>query len=186
MLQIETDSGLARRPLARDLSRDELRELAAGIARRPKLWRSLVRHDPAERIYEQLLEDSHVAVWLICWMRDHDTGFHDHDLSAGAVAVAGGTVREDRLVVGRPLVTRTFGAGEVFDFAPSAIHRVTHAGQEPAVTIHAYSPPLRRMGAYGIESGGELRRHTVSHTEALRPPARLVCPSTVLPGDAYA
>ena len=50
--------------------------------------------------------------WLICWSDDHDTGFHDHDLSSGAVAVVAGTVAEDRLALGGPPVTREFGAGE--------------------------------------------------------------------------
>ena len=31
-----------------------------------------------------------MTVWLICWMDGHDTGFHDHDGAAGAVAVVAG------------------------------------------------------------------------------------------------
>ncbi|HEU0315798.1 MAG TPA: hypothetical protein VFR49_00625, partial [Solirubrobacteraceae bacterium] len=68
---------------ARDLTRAELKVLAADLAGRPQEWRHLVRHDPALRTYEQLLRDEHVAVWLICWMDDHDTGFHYHDVSSG-------------------------------------------------------------------------------------------------------
>ena len=30
---------------------------------------------PARRVHEQLIRDDHLAVWLICWMHDHDTGF---------------------------------------------------------------------------------------------------------------
>ncbi len=67
----------------------------------------------------------HLAPSLQCRSSDdHDTGFHDHDVSAGAVAV---------------------------------------------VTIHAYSPPLWRMGAYEIRSEGRLLRHSVSYAEELRP-----------------
>ena len=54
-------------------------------------------------------------------------------------------------------------------FAASDIHRVLHEGDVPAVTIHAYSPPLWRMGAYEIAESGELRRHSVSYAEELRP-----------------
>ena len=54
-------------------------------------------------------------------------------------------------------------------FTASDIHRVSHAGTEPAVTVHAYSPPLWRMGAYEISPGGTLRRHSVSYAEELRP-----------------
>src|SRR3954470_16056930 len=156
------------RPCGRDLTRDELRELALGIAGRPAAWRHLVRHDPSARVYEELLHDDHVAVWLICWMRDHDTGFHDHDRSSGGVAVASGEVREDRLSLAGPR-SRLFGAGQAFDFAASDIHRVLHSGSAPAVTIHAYSPPLSRMGAYETTPNGELRRYSISYEEELRP-----------------
>src|SRR5204863_9715252 len=132
----------------RDLTGPELRELALGLADQPELWAHLVHHDPAARVYEELLQDDHVAIWLICWMQDHDNGFHDHDLSGGGVAVAGGAVREERLALGAGPLSRVFGPGEAFDFSASDIHRALHAGDEPAVTIHAYSPPPRRTGAY--------------------------------------
>ena len=109
------------------------------------------------------------AIWLICWMDDHDTGYHDHDLSAGAVAVTQGAVREERLVLGGAPAARTASAGEAFTFGPADIHRVSHAGREPAVTIHAYSPPLWRMGAYEVLPTGELRRWSLSYAEELRP-----------------
>jgi predicted metal-dependent enzyme (double-stranded beta helix superfamily) len=162
------------RPHGRDLERPELEDVVAHLAARPDLWGHLVRHDPGERVYEELVRDNHLAVWLICWMDDHDTGFHDHDRSAGAVAVARGAVTEDRLLLGRPPASRTFGAGAAFSFAASDIHRVRHGGAGPAVSIHAYSPPLWRMGAYEIAAGGELRRHSVSYAEELRPLAEAV------------
>jgi hypothetical protein len=49
------------------------------------------------------------------------------------------------------------------------IHRVTHAGTTPATTVHAYSPPLRRMGAYLIQPGGTLERHPLAKNQELRP-----------------
>jgi predicted metal-dependent enzyme (double-stranded beta helix superfamily) len=157
------------RPRERDLERPELEQLVARLAARPGLWAHLVRHDPGERVYEELVRDNHLAVWLICWMEDHDTGFHDHDRSAGAVAVTQGAVIEDRLLLGGGTVSRTVGAGDTFTFSASDIHRVRHGGAGPAVSIHAYSPPLWRMGAYEIGAGGELRRHSVSYAEELRP-----------------
>lgn len=171
---------MIRRPLGRDLDRHELRSLVSSLAGQPELWRPRVHHDPRARTYEELIRDAHVGVWLNCWMDDHDTGYHDHDVSAGAVVVAEGQVREERLSIGGPPVTHTFEPGQVFDFAPSAIHRVTHAGDRPAVTINAYSPPLWRMGAYGVEPSGELQRRSVSYAEELRPLERLTCPSRVL------
>jgi predicted metal-dependent enzyme (double-stranded beta helix superfamily) len=152
-----------------DLSQDELAALVNGLAARHAEWRHLVAHRPDARTYTELHRDEHVAAWLICWMDDHDTGFHDHDLSAGAVAVAAGAVREERLVLGGAPATRTVSAGQAFSFGAADIHRVSHTGNEPAVTIHAYSPPLWRMGAYEVLPTGELRRWSMSYAEELRP-----------------
>ena len=147
----------------------ELEQLVRELIVRPEDWSALVDHDPGQRRYALLRRDDDVAVWLICWMHDHDTGFHDHDLSAGAVGVVSGAVREDRLVLGGATVSRVAHAGDTFTFAASDIHRVLHEGDAPAVTIHAYSPPLWRMGAYEVAENGELRRHSVSYAEELRP-----------------
>jgi predicted metal-dependent enzyme (double-stranded beta helix superfamily) len=65
-----------------------------------------------------------------------------------------------------------FRAGASFHFAASDIHRVSHAGCDPAVTLHVYSPPLLRMGAYAIGEDGVLARHPMSYEDELRPLAR--------------
>jgi len=147
----------------------ELEALVREIAADREACEHLVHHSREQREYVELRRDDDVAVWLICWMDEHDTGFHDHDLSSGAVAVADGAVAEDRLALGGPPVTRVAEAGESFHFTAADIHRVRHVGDQPAVTIHAYSPPLWRMGAYEILDGGELRRHSLSYAEELRP-----------------
>jgi predicted metal-dependent enzyme (double-stranded beta helix superfamily) len=157
------------RPRGRDLSAPELQSFAEELAHRPELWIDLIRHDSSQRVYEELLSEAHLTAWLICWMDDHDTGFHDHDLSAGAVAVLGGEVREERLAIEGPPRKRTFGAGASFHFSAADIHRVRHVGKNPAVTLHVYSPPLLRMGAYVVDEGGVLARHPMSHLEELRP-----------------
>ena len=153
----------------RDLDAGALSALVDRLAARPEAWRHLVSHRADARTYEQLHRDDHVAVWLICWMNDHDTGFHDHDLSAGALSVVRGAVREERLVLGGAPASRVVSAGQSLTFAASDIHRVSHAGSEPAVTLHAYSPPLWRMGAYEVSPDGTLRRHSMSYAEELRP-----------------
>jgi hypothetical protein len=37
------------------------------------------------------------------------------------------------------------------------------------VSIHAYSPPLWRLGQYSISPAGVMRRRSVSYAEELRP-----------------
>jgi predicted metal-dependent enzyme (double-stranded beta helix superfamily) len=157
-----------RRPRGRDLSGRELEAFVAELAAAPELWIDLVKHDCTQRVYSELLSDEHLTAWLICWMDDHDTGFHDHDVSAGAVAVVGGGVREQRLAIDGQPRDRVFSAGETFHFSASDIHRVRHNGSDPAVTLHVYSPPLLRMGAYVVADDGVLARHSVSSSEELR------------------
>ena len=152
----------------RDLVAEELSGLTAWLAERPELWRAQVRHDPRRRFFHRLVNDDHVTVWLICWMPGHDTGFHDHDGSAGAVSVLQGRVREERLRWAQEPVSAVFGPGEVLQFGPADIHRIRHEGTEPTVTLHAYSPALRRMGAYVADAEGRLMRHALDEDEELR------------------
>jgi quercetin dioxygenase-like cupin family protein len=121
----------------------------------------------SERYSERLALTADMEIWLIHWEDGHDTGFHDHDRSGGSVMVVSGAVREDRLVVGGPPTTRIVRAGESFSFEPSDIHRVVHLEGSPAVTIHAYSPPLQAMGAYEVSEEGRLRRTSLSAETSL-------------------
>jgi mannose-6-phosphate isomerase-like protein (cupin superfamily) len=154
------------------LSMPDLERFADRLAATPERWRHLVRHDDT-RVYEQIWDDEDVNAWLICWSEDSDTGFHDHDDSGAGIVVVSGNVREDRLTLGGPPRSQVLGAGTTFTVPPTAIHRVLHAGEGPAVTIHAYSPPLRRMGSYRVGAQGELEResqpfeHELGHELAL-------------------
>jgi predicted metal-dependent enzyme (double-stranded beta helix superfamily) len=146
----------------------QLRDLVTSLAADPRTWSHLVRHDPSQRVFERLIDEPEVEAWLICWMPGHDTGFHDHDLSSGAVTVVSGAVCEERLGLGQTR-SNVYGPGESFDFTSSEIHRVTHSGAAATVTVHAYSPRLRRMGAYAVASDGALKRHPLGYGEELRP-----------------
>jgi mannose-6-phosphate isomerase-like protein (cupin superfamily) len=150
------------------LTIDELERFAADLAGAPDLWQHLVRRGSYARVCEQIWDDEDVNAWVICWSEDHDTGFHDHDDSAAAILVIEGHIREERLRLNAPPDTRVIGPGRMFFVPPTAIHRVLHSGAVPAVTIHAYSPPLRRTGAYRIGPRGELRRAAQSYEQELR------------------
>lgn len=165
----EIETWIARRlPPDRDLERAELVELATAIGKVSELWRSLVRHDPGERYYVQLYRDTHLDVWLICWLSDHKTGYHDHDLSSGGVYVWEGALVEDRFHLGPEgmlELSRERPAGEGFDFDAAYIHGLRHAGGPPGTSIHCYSPPLWRMGFYATDSQGDLRRTSMTYLE---------------------
>jgi predicted metal-dependent enzyme (double-stranded beta helix superfamily) len=147
---------------------EDLHALARAFAEDEEAWREHVRHDAGRRTFHKLLDGDEATVWLICWMPGHDTGLHDHDGSSGAVRVVAGAVHEQRLDADGP-VSRLVGAGEAFDFGPDVIHGVRHAGSAPTVTVHAYSPPLRGMGAYRVDPEGALRRELLAEDVELRP-----------------
>jgi mannose-6-phosphate isomerase-like protein (cupin superfamily) len=142
------------------LSSSELSALATGLAGESECWAHLLKDLDGTRAYELICDDGEVNAWAIRWSEDADTGFHDHDDSAAGITVIRGRVREDRLTLGGAPRSREFGAGETFVVEPVAIHRVLHAGHGPAVTIHAYSPPLRRTGAYRVGPDGQLERES--------------------------
>ena len=150
------------------LPRDQLERFVAELAATPERWQQFVRHHDGGRVYEQIWDAEDVNAWVICWSEDQDTGFHDHDDSAAAILVIDGSVREERLRLGAAPEARVGGPGETLFVSPTAIHRVLHAGGGPAVTIHAYSPPLARTGAYRVGSGGGLERTSLGYSEELR------------------
>jgi predicted metal-dependent enzyme (double-stranded beta helix superfamily) len=156
-------------PLDHDLDLAELRDLVRDIAADPDRWRALVRSDTVERHFAQLVRDDHIDVWVISWASGNDTGFHDHDVSRGAVAVVEGELVEERLVMGGPPRVRRHRAGDVFDFHASHVHRMRQDAATHAVSIHAYSPPLWRMGTYVVGPDGTLERRSISYAEELRP-----------------
>ncbi len=152
----------------RDLDPDELRDLVAALAAQPERWAHLVGFDDDERVYASLHRDAHVDVWLLCWTPVNDTGWHDHDISSGAVAVVAGELVEHNLRVGSAGVETRVPAGRAFSFGPDHIHRLSGA-ERGTVSVHAYSPPLWRMGQYAVSDAGVLRRVSVSYADELRP-----------------
>jgi hypothetical protein len=159
-----------RLPRDSDLDREALRELAVALGRERSLWEAHVRHDPDERYFTQLYRDAHVDVWLICWMNGQDTGFHDHDVSSGAVYVCDGVLAEDRLQrwngsIREASIERP--AEDVFDFDAAHIHRMRHPGGVPATSVHVYSPALWRMGYYEPDESGNLRRNSITYVDEM-------------------
>ncbi|MDQ3933154.1 MAG: cysteine dioxygenase family protein [Actinomycetota bacterium] len=157
------------RPPGRQLAPDELAAWSLEIACREELWWPLACFDGEERKHRSLYVDEHIGIWVISWMPGHDTGFHDHDESCGGVAVAHGRVREERPRWGREPHRIDPCRGESFCFDDTEIHRMVNVGDEPAVTIHSYSVPLKRMGIYSTHRDGQLCRRAVPWDETLEP-----------------
>ena len=153
---------------ARNLDRSELTALVDRLAEDPEGWSRLIDYDDDERVYVSLHRDDYVDVWLLCWTPENDTGWHDHDISSGAVRVVRGALTESNPRIGGEPAARLVQEGETFSFGPDHIHRL--AGEEAcSVSIHAYSPPLWRLGQYSIDPAGVMRRRSISYADELRP-----------------
>ncbi len=142
---------------AAPLSPAQLAQIALRVADHSGQWLSLVRYDPRRRWYQRLVRDEEHEIWLLSWLPGQHTGFHDHGTSAGAFAVARGFLREQAAPGGRPEPSgRTLAPGAVRTFGPAYVHDVRNESAWPAVSIHAYSPPLSSMRRYGIAASGVL------------------------------
>jgi Cysteine dioxygenase type I len=119
-------------------------------------WAALVRYRPGERWYHRLEQGDYHEVWLLSWLPGQRTGFHDHCGSAGAFAVVQGGLREytpaSSRAAGMPRGA-DFTAGRVRSFGPAHVHEVVNASAGPAVSVHAYSPPLAGMRRYELTGG---------------------------------
>jgi hypothetical protein len=152
----------------RTLDRRELLALADTLAADRAVWEPHIGFSDEHRHYVCLHRDANIDVWVLCWTPSNDTGWHDHDISSGAVAVAQGELTEHNLSVGRASIEVSVPAGQSYSFGPDHIHRMTGVA-EGSVSVHVYSPPLWRMGQYAISSTGVLRRNSVSYADELRP-----------------
>lgn len=141
------------RPAALSLS--ELTTLVRTVAEDPALWRPHVRMPTgADRWWTRLSSDSRVDVWLLSWLPGHSTDLHDHGGSAAAFSVVRGRLVEIRADRSGARTAYTRSPGATTWVAPGVVHDVHGAGSVPAVSLHAYSPPLREMNYYAQTPGG--------------------------------
>jgi predicted metal-dependent enzyme (double-stranded beta helix superfamily) len=146
--------------------------LAVALAVRTDLWQPLVRYREPAR-WTALLEPEDVRphldpslhaeledaeIWLLSWLPGQGTLLHDHGDSAGAFAVARGTLTEKVVATGgpgRPRETDTaLSAGRLRFFGAHYVHQVTNRHDEPAVSVHVYAPRLTVMNTYRVDDDG--------------------------------
>jgi predicted metal-dependent enzyme (double-stranded beta helix superfamily) len=135
-----------------------LAQIVRTVAQQPETWLGLVRYQSDRRWYQRLVLAAEHEVWLLSWLPGQHTGFHDHGNSTGAFAVAQGDLLERAAPGGRPEPSgRVLGAGSVRSFGAGYVHDVRNDSALPAISVHAYSPPLLAMRRYEVASGGVLQ-----------------------------
>jgi rhodanese-related sulfurtransferase len=121
-------------------------------------WIDKVRLRAEQRWYERLVLAPDYDIWVISWLPGQSTGFHDHGASSGAFVVATGILEErrpgERTGVIHPGKPRAFG--------PDYTHDVRNVSLAPAISIHAYSPPLSDMNEYELDGSQLVPRERAS------------------------
>jgi rhodanese-related sulfurtransferase len=121
-------------------------------------WIDKVRLRAEQRWYERLYHGPDYDIWVISWLPGQSTGFHDHGASAGAFVVATGILEEHS--PGER--TRVIHPGKPRAFGPDYAHDVRNVSLAPAISIHAYSPPLSDMNEYELDGSRLVPRERAS------------------------
>jgi rhodanese-related sulfurtransferase/mannose-6-phosphate isomerase-like protein (cupin superfamily) len=121
-------------------------------------WMDRVRLRAEGRWYERLYHGPDYDIWVISWLPGQSTGFHDHGASSGAFVVATGILEEHR--PGER--TRAIHPGKPRAFGPDYAHDVRNVSLAPAISIHAYSPPLSEMNEYELDGSQLVARERAS------------------------
>ena len=151
--------------------------LAAALAAAAPRWQHLVEYRPHSR-WTHLLPADEAAqvldpglyadltgaqVWLLSWLPEQGTPLHDHGTSAGAFSVVRGTLTERVVAAGRTGVRETtdeLTGGRVRHFGPHYVHQVTNLADDPAVSVHVYTPGLAWMNTYRVDGAALVRTGT--------------------------
>lgn len=149
--------------------------LAAGSAhwfhlvgyRTSNRWTHLLSPDTAAAVLDPSLHAdlAGAQVWLLSWLTGQGTPLHDHGSSAGAFAVVRGELTERVTAAGRPDTgvrqsTAVLTVGRVRHFGAHYVHQVTNLADEPAISVHVYTPGLTVMNTYRVENHGLVRTGT--------------------------
>jgi rhodanese-related sulfurtransferase/mannose-6-phosphate isomerase-like protein (cupin superfamily) len=152
-MQLATEERLVHDAESKRLSSDAVsktpEELANIVSRfaSSNEWIDRVRLRVDRRWYERLYLGPDYDIWVISWLPGQSTGFHDHGESSGAFVVTSGVLEEhlpgETILEIRSGQSRAFGT----DYA----HDVQNVSLAPAISIHAYSPPLDEMNEYELD-----------------------------------
>ena len=131
------------------LSPEQLELVVNTIAALPDLWQDLIVADRQSRWWLLLYRTPGYEVKLLTWESDQNSDWHDHGGSSGAFRVTQGSLSEHhRAKDGIGIDSAIFAPGDYGSFGTDYVHDVLHETGEPAVSIHAYSPPLSGLTYY--------------------------------------
>jgi hypothetical protein len=138
------------------LTPEALLDLAREQARRVAVAADSQLGNGSSRKFAVLERSELVEVWVIHWPTSGHLDLHDHGGSAGAFVVVDGDLVERHVTADQALGSASYAAGEGKAFSASYVHDVLNVGERPALSVHAYSPPMPGMTFYDLSEAGEL------------------------------
>lgn len=139
----------------------ELCTVVRSVAAQPGAWNSPLDFDASGGWSRLLYANDHYDLWVLTWVPGQQTEVHDHGGSASAFTVLRGSLVELRPNARGRLLPELLPIGFTRWVAPHAVHQVRNAeARTPAVSVHAYSPPLRTMSMYEARHGRLVRQRT--------------------------
>ncbi len=144
------------------LSTEALVRVVRAVAARPELFEDLVVDDVTNRWWLLLYREANYEIRILSWERDQSSDWHDHGGSSGAFIFSAGTVIEYQR--GADLIevqSVRYGAGDYGSFGPEHVHDMLYESGRPAVSVHAYSPPLKGLTFYDRTPLGFVAREFV-------------------------
>lgn len=140
--------------IPRDL--EDWKEVADRFAKSNVAWSQLARHVTfSSQGYARVLlaNDGRWNLWLLGWLPEQASPIHGHGRTAGVTRVLTGELSETiyRIEKDRALVSsgrRAARESQVIVEAHGLIHKVQNRGQESALSLHLYAPPLQDLVLY--------------------------------------
>jgi cysteine dioxygenase len=136
---------------------DELFELLAGVEIDPADLAEYVRFSAAGYTRNLVRAGPWYNLLVLCWQNGQRSPIHDHAGCTCGVRVLRGVLTETSFTfvphgLIKPIGSRELAAGAVCGSRDLDLHQVSNLqdGDADLVTLHVYSPPLRRMGTYSL------------------------------------
>jgi hypothetical protein len=144
------------------LTSEQLERVVTTVAGRPDLFEDLIVDDGQSRWWLLLYRTPSFEVKLLTWAADQSSDWHDHGGSSGAFRVTAGSLRERRRATdGVGIESSVHAVGAVASFGTDYVHDVDFETGAPAISVHAYSPPLHGLTFYDHTPYGFVSREIV-------------------------
>ncbi|MFB9191133.1 cysteine dioxygenase [Vibrio ostreicida] len=122
--------------------------------------KALASYDQQNYCRQRLFKNEHCEVLLMSWLNGQRSKIHDHLNTACGVRILYGEATEtsfETAANGHIYASQSslFKQGSVTVSQNNDIHQISNlqANDEPLVTLHVYSPPLRQFHLYQLEGG---------------------------------